>query len=130
MTEPRIHHDDIDGLRELLVGRSIRSVSTDTVVLDDGRQLRLAGNRGCGGCGSGDYELTSLNDHPVNAIMDVQVVDEPVPDAEPYDPVHTVYRLFVLAQDERIELASFAGKDGNGYYGTGFNIFVTEGAAQ
>lgn len=36
-----------------------------------------------------------------------------------YPDSHT-YRIFVLAQDQRFELAAFDGDDGNGYYGTGF----------
>lgn len=31
-----------------------------------------------------------------------------------------VFRIFVLAQDQRFELATIEGDTGNGYYGTGF----------
>ena len=38
------------------------------------------------------------------------------------------YRVFVLAQDERFELATFDGDDGSGYYGSGFWFTVKEPA--
>jgi hypothetical protein len=34
------------------------------------------------------------------------------------------YRIFVYAEDKKINLASFEGSDGNGYYGTGWWLAV------
>lgn len=122
-------------LTERLFGRSVVSVKMgsdlpgqygDTaqgeVHLDDGTVLALAGNTGGCSCGGGDYDLTALNDMPINGITSVQVeVEEP--DASDYE-TPTRYRLFVIAQDTRIRLAEFEGDDGSGYYGTGFWISV------
>lgn len=36
----------------------------------------------------------------------------------------TVYKIFVIACEERINILSVAGDDGNGYYGTGYEIYV------
>jgi hypothetical protein len=35
-----------------------------------------------------------------------------------------VYRLFVYAANDRINVLSVEGDDGNGYYGTGFTLTV------
>lgn len=35
-----------------------------------------------------------------------------------------VYRIFVVADATEINIAEFIGDDGNGYYGTGFNLTV------
>jgi hypothetical protein len=129
------NHEDLDALRAALVGRSVKAVRLvpdgtekvddwgptvqGEVVLDDGRVLKLAGNGPDCACNAGEYDLTQLNDMPINGITDVQVeVDDSTTDRD--GEGLQVYRLFVLAQDDRIELATFEGDDGNGYYGTGF----------
>lgn len=129
-------HEDVDALRAALVGRSVVAVrltpdATETVgewgptlqgevYLDDGQVLKLAGNGPECACSAGEYDLTRLNDMPINGITDVQVeVDSSRVDPK-WGEGPQVYQLFVLAQDDRIELAAFEGDDGNGYYGTGF----------
>lgn len=117
-------HTDIEDLRTALIGRSVTSVEfgpTDAptyaegkITLDDGTSLLLSGNDGCGGCPSGNYSLTLLNDMPVNGITNVEIVTEELPDDD------QAYRIFVLAEDRRFALAEFQGTDGNGWYGTGF----------
>ena len=114
-------------LRDLFLGHTVTKVADDTLHLDDGRVLRVVPNEGGCSCGAGDYELKALKDCPVNAIMDVQVVVDAREDDYAFEDGKT-YRLFVLAQDERIELATIAGDDGNGYYGTGFWIEVQHAA--
>ena len=122
-------HKDVDLLKRSLLGRSVVRVQNDSegmcsrwehaegeIELDDGTVLYLAGNKGGCSCSAGDYFLSPLNDMPVNGIMDVQVEYE---STDKYGE-DGVYRIFVLAQDDRIKLAEFEGGDGNGYYGTGF----------
>lgn len=126
-------HRDEDVLRDTLFGRSVVSVqfggedlpkvgtytrAEGKVTLDDGTELLFGGNDGGCSCGAGDYELTRLNEMPVNGITNVEIVREEAADGS-YEPDKT-YRIFVLAQDQRFELAAFEGNDGNGYYGTGF----------
>ncbi len=128
---------DIDALKNTLIGRSVTSVELGgeydavdrgwrhpqgKIVLDDGTELLLGGNHGGCSCGAGDYELSRLNDMPINGITNVEV--DRVEHGQ-YGP--STYRVFVLAQDERFELAAFDGDDGNGYYGTGF-WFTVESA--
>ena len=115
--------DNPTEISNLLLGRTVTKVSDDTLILDDGRILKLAGNEGCC-CGSGDYALTDLNDCP-NVITKVEFNDSP--DGNGLDG-ECVYQIFVFAGDKRINLATFEGSDGNGYYGTGYSITVTEAA--
>ncbi len=111
-----------DEIRNLLIGRKVTKVSEDTLQLDDGRLLRFAGNDGCGGCPSGYYELKELNDTD-NVITAVDFENEP--DGDDYDgEAEGVYRIFVFADNKQINLATFEGSDGNGYYGTGYSIEI------
>ena len=118
----RHSYDDTDALREAMFGRSVVSVQIDDddyspegrVLLDDGTELILHGNDGGCSCGGGDYALTRLNDMPINGITNVEI------DVDEHDGYSLTYRIFVLAQDQRFELAAFEGNDGSGYYGTGF----------
>ncbi len=125
---------EVETLGETLFGRSVVSVQLGgdlpevdrgwrtpqgKVTLDDGTELLLGGNVGGCSCGAGDYDLVRLNDMPINGITNVEVVEEADDDADAYESDRT-YRIFVLAQDQRFELAAFDGNDGNGYYGTGF----------
>ena len=127
----RHSHDDTDALREALFGRSVVSVQTDEddyspegrVLLDDGTELILQGNEGGCSCGGGDYALTRLNDMPINGITNVEVDVEKIG-----SDTRLTYRIFVLAQDQRFELAAFEGDDGSGYYGSGFWFTVKEPA--
>ena len=127
----KYNENDIGALKKILIGRSVASVqmakekvtkdwwsesAEGKVILDDGTELLLGGNCGGCSCGAGDYYLTRLNDMPINGITNVEIVVE---DRDRYPDSHT-YRIFVLAQDQRFELAAFDGDDGNGYYGTGF----------
>ncbi len=127
----RHSHDDTDALREALFGRSVVSVQIGDddyspegrVLLDDGTELILQGNEGGCSCGGGDYALTRLNDMPINGITNVEVDVEKIG-----SDTRLTYRIFVLAQDERFELAAFEGDDGSGYYGSGFWFTVKEPA--
>lgn len=106
-----------DEIRALLVGRTVTKIDHERLQLDDGRVLRIRGNEGCGGCVYGAYDVEVLNDCPINAIMNVEFVHD---EDEQGDDV---FRLFVLAQDERIEIVNATGVD-NGWYGSGFYIDV------
>jgi hypothetical protein len=114
---------DSDDLSPVLAGRYVTKVDGDTLTLDDGTVLAFEGNVGCC-CGSGDYWLTELFQRgtPNARIMSAEVETTQLGDDE-YDD--TRYTLFVIVDDERLPLAEFEGNDGNGYYGSGFNITVT-----
>lgn len=135
----------VDRLRELLVGKSIVSALTvdekdyewsapepvGVLTLSDGTTLKVGGNVGGCSCGAGDYPLTTLN-APDGIITNVEVEERPddderCPECEAEGktwadecPHRGWYRVYVVAEDKRLTLASFEGSDGNGYYGTGW----------
>lgn len=131
-------HRDKAQIAALLVGRKVVAVIKDTIALDDGRALRFKGNGGCSGCTAGEYELTELNGVD-NIITRVDFIDAPTsawyedgfdddedgslaeggPTAEGGS-----YKIFVFADNKKVNLATFEGDDGGGYYGTGYTIEV------
>ena len=118
------HSDDSDfeaKLKKLLIGRKIieaKEIDQQTAVLflDDGMELIAIGNEGCGGCGNGWYYLDELNGCD-NAITKVECCLEG-------DYEDGVYHLFVFADNKKINCLQFSGGD-NGYYGTGYDLYVT-----
>ena len=133
-----------DRLRELLIGKSIVSATvtdenpdpymqgpTGTLMLSDGTLLKVWGNDGGCACSAGCYPLAMLN-APDGVITNVEVDEKPDDDytcpeckAEGKTwadecPHRGWYRVYVVAEDKRLTLASFEGSDGNGYYGTGW----------
>jgi hypothetical protein len=110
------NEEDAAEIEALLMGRQVTKVNEDTLLLDDGTLLRLAGNEGCGGCGEGWYDLTALNGCD-NVITKVELAGKGYAE---------VYEIFVYADNQKINLARFEGHD-NGYYGYGYYIQVTKG---
>lgn len=112
--------EDLDELKKVLLYRKIVEVSFNEyqgyMTLDDGTKLRLVANEGCGGCGNGWYYLTELNKCD-NAITDVSIEY----DTHNYDEV---IKVFVIAEDRRIQIVNVEGDKGNGYYGRGFEVWV------
>lgn len=118
--ENTFDQDNKTEITNLLLWKSVKKISDNELELSDGTKLKLRGNEGCGGCSSGWYELTELNEVP-NAITAVMFEDAPLND---YYEHGGCYRIFVYAENKIIKLAEFDGSDGNGYYGTGYWIDV------
>ena len=122
--EIEIPYDDdaLVKMKELLLFRRIVQVSDNTLELDNGVILEIHPNQGsCPGCCSGDYEIIALAGCD-NAITNVELVCAEIDDVDSsYDQS---YRIDVYAEDERIRVLQVDGTDGNGYYGTGYTIFV------
>jgi hypothetical protein len=118
-----LDHNDEQGIRELLLGRRIVVADQDagTLTLDDGTILRIAANYGCGGCTSGSYEIQSLETFD-NVITSVEFEEAALEPKDVY--ADTVYRLFVYAGGISATAVTVAGTDGNGYYGTGYTVYV------
>lgn len=108
-----------DEIKKLLLFQKIVKVTDDTLFLDNGTELKIIGNEGCGGCSSGWYDVTELNGCD-NAITDVEFdcIDNET------DYGDTSFQIFVYAEDEKIKIAQIDGTDGNGCYGTGYSIQV------
>ena len=130
MNNMKIDYDNCDAeyfehneqeIKDLLLYHKVVSVNDDTLTLDNGTELRFVGNEGCGGCWQGWYYLKELNGCD-NVITNVEfVTDDDTTDKENYG---TSYKIFVFAEDKRIKLAQIDGDDGNGWYGTGYTVYV------
>lgn len=111
-------------IRNLLLGHKIvADEAEDTLILDNGIRLKIWPNIGCGGCASGNYYLqhiASVN----NAITNVEFVEDYDNDSDGYYDYYKHYRIFVIADGMTTELLDVYGTDGNGYYGTGYEIDV------
>lgn len=117
----RLDECDEEEIRELLVGRKVK-VDGDNLILDNGIVLEVIANEGCGGCPSGWYSITKLNEVD-NAITNVEFDCDGDVANEDDD---TSYKIFVFCEDTRIKLLQVDGSDGNGYYGTGYTIIVKQ----
>lgn len=111
-------------ITDLLVGHTVTKVADNTLRLDDGTVLELEGHDGECSCSAGCYDLVELNGVD-NFITRVEFEDEPSGDdyVDGGDGMGH-YKIFVFAENRRINLATFKGTDGNGYYGTGYEIRV------
>lgn len=113
-----IDYYDEEKIKELLMYRKILKVENDTLYLDNGIELQILPNEGCGGCANGWYDITELNGCD-NAITNVEFLQ-----GEPIDDDSYSYKIFVYAEDRKIKILQVDGYDGNGYYGTGYSIRV------
>jgi hypothetical protein len=119
-----VEHDDEDRIKELLVGRRIVATEKDTLILDDGRRLIVEGNYGCGGCTSGNYWVDGVAGFD-NVITSVDFRTDSRKGDDDWSR-ETVYRIFVYSNALAGEVVTVAGDDGNGYYGTGYRIYVKD----
>jgi len=130
---------DHDAIEALLLGRRIVSAEQGDVTvpgneddyygrtaegvltLDDGTRIYVKGNEGGCACSAGDYPLAHLAAVD-NVITSVRFDDHPSGDE--FEDYEGWYRIFVVADTVEVNIASFEGSDGNGYYGTGYALYV------
>ncbi|UEJ83962.1 hypothetical protein Bra3105_06530 [Brachybacterium halotolerans subsp. kimchii] len=120
-------------ISELLIGRKVEKVDDEHIQLDDGTVIKAIGHDGGCACSAGCYDLAVLNGVD-NVITNVEYDYRPAGDwdyparsghpDDPEDEYDGYYRVFVYADNQQINLMQFNGSDGNGYYGTGFEILV------
>lgn len=147
-----LDHTDHEAIEALLMGRRIVSAemgnatipdaqyswyctAEGVLTLDDGTHVYVKGNEGCA-CSAGDYPLTHLASVD-NVITAVRFDDHPGGD-EYYradtdaegDSYEGWYRIFVVADAVEVNVVSFEGTDGNGYYGTGYDLWVQRADAK
>lgn len=120
-----VEHYETNRIKELLLYRKIIKVEGDTLYLDNGVELEICPNQGCGGCYSGWYELTELNGCD-NAITNVEFACDDILALNSHSYNDTAYKIFVFAENKKIKIMQVEGSDGNGYYGTGYSILVRE----
>jgi len=113
-----IDHSNEERIRELLLGHKITKIADDHMQLDDGTVVKVVGNGPHCACDAGVYELNDLNEID-NIITNVTFEHE---GGDEYED--QTYRVFVVAEEKYQELFSVTGNDGNGYYGTGYQLLV------
>jgi hypothetical protein len=134
-----LNHENRDEITALLMGRRIVKADAEHLVLDNGTVIKAIGHDGGCACSAGCYDLSVLNGVD-NVITRVEFDYQPTGDFEeerpapshPDDPTDGwtgFYRVFVFADNQQINLMQFNGSDGNGYYGTGFELLVREVSA-
>lgn len=141
--DTHIDESDADRINALFVGRRVVDVKTEDILgewrsrkekvglltLDDGSTLKIVPNAGCGGCPAGWYYLEGLKACE-NVITRAEVVEDELEPSDDNDWNTRRYTLFVFADNEMVNLATVEGDDGNGYYGTGFEIVVEEASGR
>lgn len=123
--EITLTQDSDDGLyTRLLRGRYITSIDNGTITLDDGTELDIHGNEGCGGCESGWYWLENVYKQ---GSQRARIMSAYVAYGEDGEDAPSVYTLFVMVDGNptQLPLATVRGDNGNGYYGTGFTLTAT-----
>ncbi len=134
-TEEQINpaYDDTQSIVDALLGRRIvklekppvsaYSMGKAHILLDDGTVLLLEGHDGGCSCSAGCYSLEHLASlgEVDNIITNVVFHNDPACD---YGDGEGVYSIFVYANNKKINLVTFEGSDGNGYYGTGYYVTV------
>lgn len=134
-----LNENNRDDIAALLIGRKVTKVDDEHLLLDDGTTIKAIGRDGGCACSAGCYDLSVLNGVD-NIITRVDFDYRPAGDFDDYDagPSRSghpddpddkwtgYYRVFVFADNEQINLMQFNGSDGNGYYGTGYEILVRD----
>jgi hypothetical protein len=138
-----LNHDDDEEISALLVGRRIvqaelgsfarpegaggrvrRDEAQGRLTLDDGTVVLVAPNDGGCSCGAGDYALTMLASWD-NVITSVRVaVETDRLEGDLLGEPDQTYVIYVVADAGEINAVQISGNDGNGYYGTGFELIV------
>ncbi len=136
-----MHCPSSEQVAELLVGHRIVSAeegdfppaefsgsawgggASGKLVLDDGTVIYVRPNIGGCSCGAGDYSLARIAAVD-NIITSARVAQEETGDGE------WAYRIFVVADAVEVNVMSVEGDDGNGYYGTGYELFVVEAVSR
>lgn len=139
-TTKTLSQDNTEQIAALLTGRRIIAAEmghfdrsddqgwgdapTGKLTLDDGTVVLVVPNQGGCACSAGDYELTSLATCE-NIITSVRTACETPPSQEEYGEPDQSYRIYVVADAVEINAVQIDGNDGNGYYGTGYELIVT-----
>jgi hypothetical protein len=116
-----VGHYQEDEIKNLFIGRKVVKAEGSELTLDDGTVLQVIPNDGGCSCGAGDYYIDNLNKFD-NVITDVEIKAVPYSD-DTWESSYT-YQLFVYSGGISTSVADIKGDDGNGYYGTGFEIHV------
>lgn len=124
--DKEVDGENLEDLKELLIGRKIVEVDDDdeALILDNGVRLYPVGNEGCGGCAAGRWWIEHLAPYD-HAITGVKITEEDFTEDYNADCDHIV-RVFVWAESEvkAAEIITAKGYEDNGFYGQGYEIYV------
>ena len=128
--------DDQAEISGLLMGHKVAKVDGEHLLLDSCVTIKAIGHDGGCACSAGCYDLSVLNgvDNIITRVEydyhpegdDWEPGEKPGHPDDPKDKWTGFYRVFVFAENQQINLMQFDGSDGNGYYGTGFELLVRE----
>jgi hypothetical protein len=116
-----LNEENRDEIADLLMGHKVVKADDEHLLLDDGTVLKAVGHDGGCSCGAGDYDLSVLNG--VDNII-TKVEFDYSPEGDDSGSGEGYYRIWVYAEDQKINLMQVDGTDGNGYYGTGYGLLV------
>ena len=124
--DKKVDGENLEDLKELLIGRKIVEVDDDdeALILDNGVRLYPVGNEGCGGCNAGNWWINHLAPYD-HAITGVKITEEDL--TQDYSAIGDhIVRVFVWAESEvkAAEIITAKGYEDNGFYGQGYEIYV------
>ena len=120
-------HCILENLQSALIGHKIVKIdmSRHMLTLDNDSMIHFIANRGCGGCCSGNYDITEFNPEVIdNVITNVTLSERDSDDPDSWQD--KIYEIFVFAENQEMKLLSCEGSDGNGCYGTGYRILISK----
>lgn len=114
-----VEYHERDRITDLLLGHSVVRSFDGALVLDDGTRLEIATASEC----CSHYVVAELNDcaNIITAVefdYDYGAVFDGKSEGD-------ALRIFVLAEDKRVNLVQVDGDPGSGYYATGYQFVVT-----
>ncbi|HER4643592.1 TPA: hypothetical protein VKO08_001879, partial [Streptococcus pyogenes NGAS508] len=98
-------YDLAELLEEKLVGKRLKSIDDEKIVLADGTVIKIELNEGCGGCGNGWSELNITTENPnlESAVMGVEYTEK-------YSEWDDEFKIFVYMTDNSvIEIYGYDG---------------------
>lgn len=116
-------HELADRLREVVIGRKLVSAEGETITLDDGTKIRIAGSSDC--CAWGDADLGRIIDseHVITAVASSYPERSSERDAGQA-------KVFLLTDAGTAMEISHSWDESNGYYFYGLYLTVTGASEQ
>ena len=117
----------LENLKSTLIGHKIIKIDINRhiLTLDNNSMIQFIANRGCGGCTSGNYDITEFNPSVAdNVITNVTVSEKDLDNPDSWRD--RLYEIFIFAENQEMKLLDCEGSDGNGCYGTGYRVIISK----